>query len=39
VAIDGTSRTDDGYVWYFGEDYYAFEDGQVTDTEGNLEGR
>ena len=34
VAIDRYAQADDGSVWYFGEDYSAFEDGKVTDTEG-----
>jgi hypothetical protein len=34
VAIDRYAQADDGSVWYFGEDYSAFEDGKVTDTKG-----
>jgi hypothetical protein len=34
VAIDRYAQADDGSVWYFGEDYSAYEDGKVTDTEG-----
>jgi len=34
VAIDRYAQADDGSVWYFGEDYSAFEEGKVTDTEG-----
>ena len=34
VAIDRYAQADDGSVWYFGEEYSAFEDGKVTDTEG-----
>jgi hypothetical protein len=34
VAIDRYAQADDGSVWYFGEDYSAFEDGKVTDTQG-----
>jgi hypothetical protein len=34
VALDRYAQADDGSVWYFGEDYSAFEDGKVTDTEG-----
>jgi hypothetical protein len=34
LAIDRYAQADDGSVWYFGEDYSAFEDGKVTDTEG-----
>jgi hypothetical protein len=34
VAIDRYAQADDGSVWYFGEDYSAFEDGKVTGTEG-----
>jgi len=34
VAIDRYAQADDGSAWYFGEDYSAFEDGKVTDTEG-----
>jgi hypothetical protein len=34
VAIDRYAQADDGSVWYLGEDYSAFEDGKVTDTEG-----
>ena len=34
VAIDRYAQADDGSVWYFGEDYSAFEDGKITDTEG-----
>jgi hypothetical protein len=34
VAIDRYAQADDGSVWYFGEDFFGFEDGKVTDTEG-----
>src|SRR6185295_4815822 len=34
VAIDRYAQADDGSVWYFGEDFSAYEDGKVTDTEG-----
>jgi hypothetical protein len=34
VAIDRYAQADDGSVWYFGEDYSAFEGGKITDTEG-----
>ena len=34
MAIDRYAQADDGSVWYFGEDYSAFEDGKVSDTEG-----
>jgi hypothetical protein len=34
VAIDRYAQADDGSVWYFGEDYSAYEDGKITDTEG-----
>jgi hypothetical protein len=34
VAIDRYAQADDGGVWYFGEDFFGFQDGKVTDTEG-----
>jgi hypothetical protein len=34
VAIDRYAQADDGSVWYFAEEYSAFEDGKIIDTEG-----
>jgi hypothetical protein len=34
VAIDHYAQADDGAVWYFGEDVFNYEDGQVADMEG-----
>jgi hypothetical protein len=34
VALDRYAQADDGSVWYFGEDVYNYEDGEVADTDG-----
>jgi hypothetical protein len=34
VALDWYAQSDDGAVWYFGEDVFNYEDGVVADTEG-----
>jgi hypothetical protein len=34
VAIDHYAQADDGSVWYFGEDVFNYEDGDIADTEG-----
>jgi hypothetical protein len=34
VAIDLYAQDDQGAVWYFGEDVFNYEDGEVADTEG-----
>jgi hypothetical protein len=34
VAIDRYAQADDGSVWYLGENFSAYEDGKVADTEG-----
>jgi hypothetical protein len=34
VAIDWYAQADDGSVWYFGEDVFNYEDGEVADTKG-----
>lgn len=34
VALDWYAQADDGSVWYFGEDVFNYEDGQIADTEG-----
>jgi hypothetical protein len=40
VAIDLYAQDDQGAVWYFGEDVFNYEDGEVADTEGTwLAGR
>jgi hypothetical protein len=40
VALDFYAQADDGSVWYFGEDVFNYEDGEVADTEGTwLAGR
>jgi hypothetical protein len=40
VAIDWYGQADDGSVWYFGEDVFNYEDGEVADTDGTwLAGR
>ena len=33
-ALDWYAQADDGSVWYFGEDVFNYEDGQVADTHG-----
>lgn len=40
LAFDYFAQDDDGNVWYFGEDVWNYEDGEVTDDEGTwLAGR
>jgi hypothetical protein len=40
VALDWYAQADHGSVWYFGEDFYKYEDGMVADTHGTwLAGR
>ena len=34
VALDWYAQDDDGNVWYFGEDVFNYEDGEVADTDG-----
>ncbi len=34
VALDWYGQSDDGSVWYFGEDVFNYEDGVVADTDG-----
>ena len=34
IAIDHYAQADDGSVWYFGENVFNYEDGEVADTEG-----
>lgn len=34
VAIDFYAQADDGAVWYFGEDVFNYEDGELADTDG-----
>jgi len=34
VALDFYAQDDQGAVWYFGEDVFNYEDGEVADTEG-----
>jgi hypothetical protein len=34
VALDRYAQADDGSVWYFGEDVYNYENGEVADTDG-----
>jgi hypothetical protein len=34
VALDWYAQADDGSVWYFGEDVFNYEDGEVADTDG-----
>ena len=34
VAIDHYAQADDGSVWYFGENVFNYEEGEVADTEG-----
>jgi len=34
VALDYYAQADDGSVWYFGEDVFNYEDGEVADTDG-----
>jgi len=34
VALDFFAQADDGSVWYFGEDVFNYEDGEIADTEG-----
>ena len=33
-ALDRYAQADDGSVWYFGEDVFNYEDGEIADTEG-----
>lgn len=35
VALDWYAQSDDGAVWYFGEDVFNYEDGSVKDREGS----
>jgi hypothetical protein len=40
VALDYYAQSDDGAVWYLGEDVFNYEDGRIADTEGTwLAGR
>jgi hypothetical protein len=34
VAIDFYAQADDGAVWYFGEDVFNYEDGEIANTDG-----
>jgi hypothetical protein len=34
VALDWFAQADDGSVWYFGEDVFNYEDGELANTEG-----
>lgn len=34
VALDFYAQTDDGSVWYFGEEVYNYDDGAIADTSG-----
>ncbi len=34
VALDYYAQADDGSVWYFGEDVFNYEDGNIADTDG-----
>jgi hypothetical protein len=35
VALDWYAQDDDGAVWYFGEDVFNYEDGEVANTDGS----
>ncbi len=36
VALDFYAQADDGSVWYFGEDVFNYQDGNIADTDGTL---